>query len=34
MTDQALSDLLRDRGQRVTSQRLVINRFLDEHEGT
>ena len=33
MTDQALSDLLRDRGQRVTSQRLVINRFLDEHEG-
>ena len=33
MTDQALSDLLRDRGQRVTSQRLVINRFLHEHEG-
>ena len=33
MMDQALSDLLRDRGQRVTSQRLVINRFLQEHEG-
>src|SRR5436190_1824295 len=33
MTDQALSELLRDRGQRVTSQRLVINRFLDEHQG-
>ena len=33
MTDEALIDLLRDRGQRVTSQRLVINRFLREHEG-
>ncbi|TML06227.1 MAG: transcriptional repressor [Actinobacteria bacterium] len=33
MTDQALSELLRDRGQRVTSQRLVINRFLHEHDG-
>lgn len=33
MTDQALSDLLRDRGQRVTSQRLLINRFLHEHRG-
>jgi Fe2+ or Zn2+ uptake regulation protein len=33
MTDQALSELLRDRGQRVTSQRLVIHRFLREHEG-
>jgi Fe2+ or Zn2+ uptake regulation protein len=33
MTDEALIDLLRDRGQRVTSQRLVINRFLREHDG-
>jgi Fe2+ or Zn2+ uptake regulation protein len=28
MTDQALSELLRQRGQRVTSQRLLIHRFL------
>ena len=33
MTDEALSELLRDRGQRVTSQRLLIHRFLREHEG-
>jgi Fe2+ or Zn2+ uptake regulation protein len=33
MTDQALSELLRERGQRVTSQRLVINRFLHAHRG-
>jgi Fe2+ or Zn2+ uptake regulation protein len=33
MTDQALSDLLRDRGQRVTSQRLLIHRFLRGHRG-
>lgn len=31
MTDAQLSDLLRERGQRVTSQRLVIHRFLREH---
>ena len=30
MHDQALSDLLRARGQRVTPQRLVIHRFLRE----
>jgi Fe2+ or Zn2+ uptake regulation protein len=33
MTDEALSELLRERGQRVTSQRLLIHRFLREHEG-
>ena len=33
MTDQALSELLRDRGQRVTSQRLLIHRFVREHDG-
>jgi|SRR5215211_4272921 len=33
MTDAALTDLLRDRGQRVTSQRLLIHRFLRAHEG-
>src|SRR3954451_15403966 len=33
MTDEALSDLLRHRGQRVTSQRLLIHRFVRGHEG-
>src|SRR3954454_17298097 len=33
MTDEALSDLLRDRGQRVTSQRLLIHRFVRDHRG-
>jgi Fe2+ or Zn2+ uptake regulation protein len=33
MTDQALSELLRDRGQRVTSQRVLIHRFVRDHEG-
>jgi Fe2+ or Zn2+ uptake regulation protein len=33
MTDQVLTDLLRERGQRVTSQRLVLHRFLREHGG-
>jgi Fe2+ or Zn2+ uptake regulation protein len=33
MTDQALSELLRDRGQRVTSHRLLIHRFVRDHEG-
>jgi Fe2+ or Zn2+ uptake regulation protein len=33
ITDLDLSERLRDRGQRVTSQRLVIHRFLREHEG-
>jgi len=33
MTDDALTQLLRDRGQRVTSQRLLVHRFLREHEG-
>jgi Fe2+ or Zn2+ uptake regulation protein len=33
MTDEALSGLLRDRGQRVTSQRLVIHRFVRGHRG-
>jgi Fe2+ or Zn2+ uptake regulation protein len=33
MTDEALSDILRDRGQRVTSQRLLIHRFVREHRG-
>jgi len=28
MTDEVLTDLLRERGQRVTSQRLVMHRFL------
>jgi Fe2+ or Zn2+ uptake regulation protein len=32
MTDEALSELLRDRGQRVTSQRLLIHRFLHERD--
>lgn len=32
MTGTALSDLLRERGQRVTSQRLVIHRFLRERD--
>jgi Fe2+ or Zn2+ uptake regulation protein len=33
MTDDALTQLLRDRGQRVTSQRLLVHRFLREHDG-
>jgi Fe2+ or Zn2+ uptake regulation protein len=33
MVDTQLTDLLRDRGQRVTSQRLLIHGFLREHEG-
>jgi Fe2+ or Zn2+ uptake regulation protein len=33
MSDTSLTELLRERGQRVTSQRLVIHRFLDDHEG-
>jgi Fe2+ or Zn2+ uptake regulation protein len=33
MTDATLTDLLRDRGMRVTSQRVVIHRFLREHDG-
>jgi Fe2+ or Zn2+ uptake regulation protein len=33
MTDMQLTDLLRDRGQRVTSQRVLIHRFLRAHEG-
>jgi Fe2+ or Zn2+ uptake regulation protein len=31
MTDADLSELLRDRGQRVTTQRLLIHRFLRDH---
>jgi Fe2+ or Zn2+ uptake regulation protein len=33
MMDMQLTDLLRDRGQRVTSQRVLIHRFLRAHEG-
>jgi Fe2+ or Zn2+ uptake regulation protein len=33
MTDADLSELLRDRGQRVTTQRLLIHRFLRGHQG-
>jgi Fe2+ or Zn2+ uptake regulation protein len=33
MTDMSLTELLRERGQRVTSQRLLIHRFLSDHEG-
>jgi Fe2+ or Zn2+ uptake regulation protein len=33
MTDADLSERLRDRGQRVTTQRLLIHRFLRDHQG-
>jgi Fur family transcriptional regulator, stress-responsive regulator len=33
MTDADLTELLRDRGQRVTTQRLLIHRFLRDHRG-
>ena len=33
MADTSLSDLLRERGMRVTSQRLLIDRALREHGG-
>ena len=33
MDDDALKELLRDRGMRVTSQRLLINRALRENAG-
>jgi Fe2+ or Zn2+ uptake regulation protein len=33
MTDADLSERLRDRGQRVTTQRLLIHRFLRDHKG-
>jgi Fe2+ or Zn2+ uptake regulation protein len=33
MTDADLSELLRHRGQRVTTQRLLIHRFLRDHQG-
>jgi Fe2+ or Zn2+ uptake regulation protein len=33
MAPTQLTDLLRERGQRVTSQRLLIDRFLRENQG-
>jgi Fe2+ or Zn2+ uptake regulation protein len=33
MTDDALCGLLRERGRRVTSQRLLMHRFVREHQG-
>jgi Fe2+ or Zn2+ uptake regulation protein len=33
MTDQELTGLLRERGQRVTTQRLVMHRFLRDRRG-
>jgi Fe2+ or Zn2+ uptake regulation protein len=33
MAQTQLTDLLRERGQRVTSQRLLIDRFLRENQG-